>query len=361
MPEITSVENIRAKLREFDERVEGAIIAAKTLTRIKGDAEKVLTDIQGISSKSEQSLQKADAIRFKLQELQLEWHALRQKVEKSETESKETRDLVLSELDSAIQSLGKKVAESEERLKTANKTSLAEQAELLRRLDGSTRTNAETAASAKSLVLERTEKLGQVLNTIRDELQSETRIKLLHAEELLDAQLKATEQQIQEKFLSTTQTLTNTAENNDRVLRELMDAFKHEMKLNLSEHQQVIDRQLTDFLNKQNALVQNLGQQIDSYNRASQLQSAELASTNTKISEVAAALNTHKTTVTVELSALSSDMEGLKGLLANVQTGLTSQDQANVALKLTLETTAARLEQTIDKLKQIPLVGSKFK
>ena len=64
MPEITSVETIRAKLREFEERVDGAITAAKTLARIKTDAEKLLTEIQGISTKSELSLQKAEGVRL---------------------------------------------------------------------------------------------------------------------------------------------------------------------------------------------------------------------------------------------------------------------------------------------------------
>ncbi len=173
MPEITSVENIRAKLREFEERVDGAITAAKTLARIKTDADRLLTDIQGISTKSEQSLQKADSIRIQLQQLQREWEALKQEVDKSQTESRETRELVLSELDSAIQSLGKKVAEAEERLKATNKTSLAEQADSLKRLDASTRANADVAAKAQSTVAETAGRLDGLLGTLREELHIE--------------------------------------------------------------------------------------------------------------------------------------------------------------------------------------------
>ena len=51
MPEIANVERIREKLREFEERVDGAVAAAKTLTRIKSDAEKLLTNIEGVSTK----------------------------------------------------------------------------------------------------------------------------------------------------------------------------------------------------------------------------------------------------------------------------------------------------------------------
>jgi chromosome segregation ATPase len=361
MPEITSAENIRAKLREFEERVDGAVVAAKTLARIKVDAEKLLADIQGISMKSEQSLQKVESVRLQFQQLQRDWDELKKQVDIAQFESKETRDLVVSELDAAVQSLSTKVAEAEERLKTTNRASLADQAELLKGLDSSTRKNAETAASAKSVVMEKAENLGQLLGTLRDELQSETRTKLLHAEELLDTQLKEIEQEIQEKLLSTTQTLTTTAGNIEKVVREQMDSFKQEMKDNLSEHQQASDRQLTDFLNKQNALVQNLNQQIDSYNRSSQTQSTELTATNTRISEVASAFNAYKTTIATELSALSGGIGELKGLLADVQTSLTAQDRAHVALNSSLQTTAARLDKTLDKLKQLPLVGCKFK
>jgi DNA repair exonuclease SbcCD ATPase subunit len=109
MPEITTVERVRDKLREFDERVEGAIAAAKTLARVKSDAEKLLTEIQNVSIKSEQSHQKAEAVRLQFQQLQSDWEAIKQQVDKAQAESKETREFLLSELDAAIQSLGSKV------------------------------------------------------------------------------------------------------------------------------------------------------------------------------------------------------------------------------------------------------------
>ena len=98
MPEITSVESIRAKLGEFENRVDGAITAAKTLARVKTDAEKLLADIQVSSTKSEGSLQKAEAVRLQLQQLQREWEGLKQQVDKSQTESKEALEFLLSEL-----------------------------------------------------------------------------------------------------------------------------------------------------------------------------------------------------------------------------------------------------------------------
>ena len=361
MPEITSVETIRAKLREFEERVDGAITAAKTLARIKTDAETLLTDIKGISTKSEQSLQKAEGVRLQLQQLQREWDALKQQVDKALAESKETRDLVLSEVDSGIQSLGNKVAEAEERLKATNKTSLAEQADLLRRLDGSTRANAEVAVKAQATVTETAARLEELLATLRDELHAEVHSRLTKAEELLESELQRVEKYLEEEQAILSKTVESNAERHERLLREEMKAFKEDMQRNLAGHQQAIDRQLTDFLNKQNALVQNLSQQIDSFGRVAQTQSAELATTNTKVSEIALAFNAHKTTTAGGLAALTGGMTEIRALLTEVQAKLRSQDKSIAAIEQSLEDTAARLHQTLDRLKELPFFGGKFK
>lgn len=347
MPEITSVKDIRAKLSEFDERMDGAITAAKTLARIKTDAEKLLADLQDISAKSEQSLQKVDGIQLQLQNLHHDWEALKKQVDRTQAESKEIHTWHLSELDSAIDSIGTKLVEAEARLAEATELSLANQAALLKRLDESTRSNAEAAATAKTLVLERADKLNELLVTARDELQGKVNAELRYAEELLDLQFKEIEQKTETKLQSATTLLADTAKNNEHLLREQMDSFKEEMKRTLSEHQQTLDRQLTDFLNKQNALVQNLTQQIDSYSRLSQAQSTELAEISTRLKELSSELAAHKTQTTNDLTALAVSIPELKALLAKVE----SSSQA----------TAAQLDETIEKLKKVPLVGGKFK
>lgn len=350
MPEIATVERVRDKLREFDERVDGAIAAAKTLARVKTDAEKLLTEIQNVSNKSEQSLQKAEAVRLQFQQLQSDWATLKQQVDKAQAESKETRELLLSELDAAIQSLGSKVSEAEERLKATNRASLAEQAELLKRLDTNTKANADVAAKAQSSVAETASRLDGLLATLREELQTEVRTKLTGAEELLESELQRVE-----KYLEKEQTTLRQS------VQEEMAAFRAEMKHNLTEHQQGVDRQLTDFLNKQNALVQNLTQQIDSFNRVTQTQSSELAATNRRLDELASAFGSHKASAERELAALAAAVGELKSLLATVQDGLRSHGETIADVDSSLQDTTARFNQTLEKLKHLPLVGGKFK
>lgn len=361
MPEITSVETIRAKLREFEERVDGAITAAKTLARIKTDAEKLLTDIQGISTQSEHSLQKAEDVRLQFQQLQGEWETLKQQVDMSEHESKETRDLLLSELNSAIQSLGRRVVEAEERLKSANKTSLAEQADLLKRLDASTQANADIAAKAQSFVTETGGRLDGLLATLRGDLHAEVQDKFAKTEKLLWSEAQRVEEHLEQTHETLRKGIESKAEHHERLLREEMSAFKEEMQHNLAQHQQAIDRRLTDFLNKQNAMVENLSQQIDSFNRVSQTQLTDLGLTNAKISELVAAFDAQKETAGRELAVHTGEFAELRALLTKVQSNLRSQEGSIAALAQALQSTTTRLDQTLDKLKQLPMVGGKFK
>lgn len=361
MPEITSVETIRSKLREFEERVDGAITAAKTLARIKTDAEKLIADIQGISTKSEQSLQKAEGVRLQFQQLQRDWETLKQQVDKAQADSKDIGNLLLSELDAAIQTLGKKVIEAEERLKATNKASLAEQADLLRRLDASTQANADVAAKAQSVVAETAGRLDGLLATLRGDLQAEIRGKLTKAEELLESEAQRVEKYLEQEQEALRKAVESKAENHERLLREEMATFKEEMQRNLAQHQQGIDRQLTDFLNKQNAMVQNLSQQIDSFNRVSQAQSADLGATNTKLGDLSSAFNANKAIAANELAVLTAGVNELKALLTEVQTGLRSQGESIATLASASQDTSTLLNQTLDKLKLLPLVGGKFK
>ncbi|MDB6065294.1 MAG: hypothetical protein JWR26_1502 [Pedosphaera sp.] len=347
MPEIANVERIREKLREFEERVDGAVSASKTLARVKTDAEKLLTEIQNVSNKGEQSLQKVEAVRLQFQQLQSDWETLKQQVGKAQTESKETREFLLSELDAAIQSLASKVNEAEERLKATNRASLAEQAELLKRLDVSTKTNADVATKAQSAVAETASRLDGLLVTIREELQAEVRTELTSAEELLESELQRIEKYLENEQAMSRQSVEQQAANHQRTLREEASAFQAEMKRNLMEHQQAIDRQLTDFLNKQNALVQNLSQQIDSYQRVTQAQDGELTATKSKLNELSSAFGEHTTATSNQLAAIANETTALKNVLAQVQASLAD--------------TATRLNKTVEKLKTSFLIGGKFK
>ena len=342
MPEITSVETIRAKLREFEGRVDGAIAAANALNRIKTDAAKLLNDIQETEkkcvkneSKTKQSLEKCEVVRAELGQLQNEWKTLKQQVDSAQSESRRIGDTLLSSFDVAIQSLDKKVTDAEKRLKTANETSLTKQADLLGRLAENTQTQADAAEKSQYFVAETEAKFYGLIATLEDDLQSEVQDKFATAEKRMAAEMQRIEQHLQQVQKTLHDSVESKAQNYQRLLREEMAVFKAEMQRNLIAQEQSIDRRLTDFLNKQNAMVQNLSQQIDSFNRATQAQSADLKITNTSLAEL----------------RLSS---------AKVEAKLAPQEGAVTALRETSQDTAKRLEKTLDKLKKISFIGKDF-
>ena len=369
MSEITSVQTIRAKLNEFEERVTGAIDAANTLARIRTDAEKLIAHIQEIERKSERtetkiekSLEKAEGVQFQFQQVQRDWEALKLAVDKAQGESKKIGDTLLSELASAVQFVDKKLVDAEERLKALNKSSLAGQADLLSRLEASTRANADVAAKAQTFVAETGGRLDGLLATVRDDLQTEVQDKLARAEKLLESQAQRVEKNLGQAQETLTNAVESKADNYHRLLREEMVTFKAEMNRNLAQHEQGIDRRLTDFLNKQNAMVQNLSQQIDSFNRVSQAQSTDLSLANRKLGEIAEAIRSNRESVTRDVAALTRGIGEVTTSLVNVETKIHSQDGAIAAFEKSSQGTAERLDQTLDKLKQLPLfLGGKFK
>ena len=246
-------------------------------------------------------------------------------------------------------------------MRTANKASLAEQADLGKRLDTSTGANADVAIKAQSTVAGTAARLARMLVTLRDEWRAEVRGKLTDAAELLESESQRVEKYLEQEQKTLGESVERQAENQERLLREEMTAFKEEMKRNLAEHQQGIDRELTGFLNKQNALGQKLSPQIDSFSRALPAQSADLATTNRKFGELASAFSVHEATATNELSALAAGIRDLKTRLGDVQAGLRSQGESVSVLGASLQETSTQLGQTIEVLRVLPFVGGKFK
>lgn len=387
MPEITSVEEIRKKLQQFDAQVDGAIVAARTLSRVKTDAERRLKDLEELSDNSNQTLREAERIRSKLQGIQVEWDRLRQKVADELTDAKQTSDYLLAELGRLTQLLSKSLAEAEERLRSTNRASLDEQAELLGRVRLETRNNAEMVEHARVVVLDRANDLEKLLATLRDELQRDVQSRLLEAEERLDSQfqnsrnqldeeseshgrllqtevdafrdhvdelqrdvdsrLQDAEDRLESKFHEVRNQLDAQSESHGRLLRTEIDAFKDHVQLDLAEHERVIDRRITEFLSKQNVLVQNLTQQIDGFHRVSRTQSEGIVAMGASLRELASEFNAHRATTTRERATFAEDIRELKVRVEKVD--------------LALRDVSERLNSTRATLRTIPIYGGKFK
>jgi len=302
MPEITSIEAMQAKLRQFDEQMEAAIGSAKMLSRIRSDAQKLLNDAENACSRSDAAFQKAEGIRLALQQAHQEWDCLKRECHKSQMDSQETRDLLLSELDSALQSLDTKVTEAEERLRTTNRASLQEHEEALQRLEGDTRANAEVASSARATTVKAAQDAENLVKQARDALHNDIQDNLNHAQDSLNSQFQAGQKDLLDRLEATIGEIS---------------AFKEEMRHGLKVHQQAIDRELTDFLNKQNALVQNLTQQIDGFHRLAQTVSADLTQTKAQLAAL-------ETSVKIQKEEWDAHAASLAAKITQVSTQLDS-------------------------------------
>jgi chromosome segregation ATPase len=319
--EITSVDAIRTKLREFGERVDGAIRAAETVVAARSDAEKLLKQLRSDCTKGKKYLVDLEDARIALQQLPGDWNELKKQVEDSQAESERSRDLLESEKKSAFQSLGKKVSEAEARIRAASEAANAQQAELLKRLAAETARNADRAEHTWIESVERGEKLDQLLASVRGELQSEIRNTLSTAEKSLDAKFQA-----------------------------VANGLKEEMAHELAEHRQGVDRRLTDFLNKQNALVQNLTQQIDGFQRALQSLSEQFKQTKAEVDAV-----------TKELESSRPERSQIRAHLKVLRADLEAEGVARGRLGSALDAITARLDETRKTLEQVPLLGKWLK
>lgn len=307
MPEVTSVEAIRASLNEFQRHLDDALVAVRVFVEIRADARRHLDEIRTASLKGQEAQRAAEGLRSQMDQLAAEWVRLKQEV-----------------------------VQAGDRLAEENRTAMAAQAELLGRLEASTRSSAATAEAARADVLEAAGRTETLLQTARHDLEEDVRTRLSHAEDLIESETRRVEKYLEQEHALLKDSVVQLRERTEqRVLLE-SSGFKEEVRLGLSEHQRTVDRQLTDFLSKQNALVQNLTQQIDSYHRAAQAQAAEHAQLAASVAEV----NTGIGVVRSELAAVSETIRGLGA---------------------TQEETAMRLERTLEKLRALPMVGSRFR
>lgn len=368
MPEITSIQNIQAKLREFEKRIDGAIVAANTLARIRTDAENFVTHIEGIGSKSEQanekislSLKNAEDVRFQLNKMQDEWETLKLQLEKTQDKSKNIEKSLLSEINSAIQLLSGKFTDAEERLKTVNKISLSEQTELLLKIAVSTKADAESVKKSQSFVADTGARIGGLLRTLRDDLHAEIQDGLIASENILKAKAQQIEESFEEKQQTLHTAIDSRSENYQRLLREEMKGFKAEIHRDLAQQEQSINNRLTEFISKQNVMILNLSQQIDSFNRASQAQLTTIQTNDAKIREVSIALDTQQDIENKNTIAWQSNIETLQALIIKIQSQIEHQDKSIIELTKITHQNSVRLDETLNKLQGIPLLGGKFR
>lgn len=275
MPEITSSDNVKAKLREFDELFESAIDAAKKMVRLKTDAEKMEESIQVTQQKSAKTQEQ-------LQNIKEAWNELKDSVLKTQADVLQVKNNILEELDEAKRSLGEHLTAAEERLRNENAKSLIDHTGL----KAASCAYAEKSADDSKTVMERANQLEQLITSFRKEVHGEIKVEFSRSEELIQSMFHELEKNFEEKQQASLNSFTEKTDSLNKGLDDKMTLFKETIKKELFDHQAGIERQVTEFLNKQNLLVQNLTQQIDGFQRSAQTLSTEQSQMQLKILEM---------------------------------------------------------------------------
>jgi len=178
------------------------------------------------------------------------------------------------------------------------------------------------------------------LQSIREELTAE-----------ITARLNDSENTLMAKFGDLSKRHVDANEAQRVEIRNQMSDFQSEAKREQARHEQSLERQITDFLSKQNVLVQNLTQRIDSYHDVSQALSAELSATTRKLDEFMAASSARDANSTRQLTVVADGLRDLKSFVRDLQAELAMQGQSVSTLGESLRSVENRLEETIQTLR----------
>lgn len=350
MPEITSVAEIRRKLKEFDHRVDVATLAAQSVVHARDDAEKLLGKLKRDCEAGAKSAKVIDQTRVELNRSKDEWNQLKQEVLESQAESKNSWTELTEKLEASMRSLDGHVNEAKEEIRAEYETALLRQADLLHRLDADIRANADRAEKASQGLAKKSEELNRLLMNVRDELKREVDAGMNRVEKRLTSSVDSSHKDFDAKLQATTQVLNEQGANLGHYLRTQMSEFKEEMKRVLTEHQAGVDRQVTEFLNKQNALVQNLALQIDGYQRAAQTLTDDHHHVKAQLMVMSKYVEQSRS----ESSQMRAFVKVLKSELDTEKQETSRRDNSVSEL-------SARLDSIFQVLVQLPMFGSRFK
>jgi hypothetical protein len=186
------------------------------------------------------------------------------------------------------------------------------------------RKSAEKAMAAKESCHSQAIKLGQLLESVRDEYEND-----------FSSKYKAVFEEVQKHAEAIYRTNENTISTFRQAIATKIGDFHNRMK-------EDIDRLLTNFLTKQNILVQNFGQQVDGIQRSVTARKVELDQMNKQILDIERKVEDSKALFSQHSNQQDAEIAKLR-----------ERDTEVSKLK-------GRLERTLECLQQTSLIGRKF-
>ena len=245
MPEITSSDRINRKLQEFENRMDGAIVAADTIIRQQKAVAKIVTMV-------EEQFEKSLPVIESLQEIQKEWEDLKNEVVETLANTELSSEGLREQYDQFCLAMDQNFKTKVNELYDINRSSREEHFLLAEQSRLHANEISKTLESVNALVRRAEALLANVKNDLNRELEERLSSNAL----LIGKTLEKIEIHWNDKVLELELQITNE-----------INAFKNEIDNFIKNHQQNIEQSITEFLGKQNVLVQNLTQQIDGFFR----------------------------------------------------------------------------------------------
>jgi len=311
MPEIVNRERILEKLRQFDEKLSGASIAMDIIQRLQNDARSLIAAVR-------EDKKDIETIHENIQQIQDIWEELESDILETQERLETSNQELQEQFNSITEELENRVQEAVRELNMANSESRLKHSQYAKE----SHFHAESTARDKDKVVRLAEEVNQQLNLCKKDLYVVIEQRLAQNESNTESWLTRVDGEWKEKIEALRQSVQNG-----------MTTFQDDFRKNLVTHQQGVDSHLTEFLAKQNILVQNLAQQIDGFHRTTKT------------------LSDNQQDLTIKMEILVKEM----------MHKISEQETTTGALQEEIHGINKKLEQLVKVLEEIPIYGKKFK
>jgi len=259
MPEIINQNRVNEKLREFDAQMDGAISAAEKIVKVRLVAENFEDELKWTTNKIAE-------LHDSLKDIHGEWNVLKSKIDKSVTSTNDMKHQADKEVEVVKQRLNVLVDDAAKQLQQANNESLNTHHQYVKESKAAT----EIVSAAKNACNVESTKLKHLLDSARIEYEN-----------IFSSKYKALFEEVGKHSEALVRSNQETIDKLQQSIAAKQDDFHRQIKDD-------IERQLTDFLSKQNALVQNFGQQVDGFQRSLTAQKVDMEQMSSKVSDMVA-------------------------------------------------------------------------
>lgn len=270
---ITSIEAIQERIQIFDEQLSEATEAARTLARIRGDASELMDRAEELHEMLRRSLAESEGHGEALRSVRDEWSGLKADYKAAEDRLIQAHRSLLASYGEKFQQIEQTTSKTEKRMLEARDGVIAE-AKALREFVVATKL--ELTSEIRKDFMNELESLKsnvqQVINGVQQTLKEgvskhkeayegaikDLNMRLVNANESMQEKVSAAVKKVEEIARESAARNAQAIVRSEAKVQEVVTSTEKALARDVSEHKAAFDKQVTEFLGRQNVLVQNL-------------------------------------------------------------------------------------------------------